>query len=337
MKLHTVVALAQSGRLRALRALSGLAPDLYRAAFLATAARCGLLARLARGPATLADIGTELGIAPGDLEALGAWLAVGESIRELRRTNGHWQLRGHLARALAAPENDDLLAVVEECTDLHHRLVTETPQRLRAGRRFTLSDQDGLVIARSSRLLEPFVREAIDAVLPTEGRRRLLEIGCGSGTYIHYCLSRNPALEVVGLELQPAVAEQARRNLAAWGHGTQVTVEARDVRHFTDSRPFDLVTLHNNIYYFTPDARVALLRHLRRLLGAGGTLLVTTGCAGGSPAMEVLSLWGAVTQGCGPLPQPEELIDQLGAAGFATVRARNLAAPLDAFYAFTVR
>lgn len=337
MKLNTLVSIARSGRLRALRALAGLTPDFYRAAFLVAAARCGLLQLLALRPSTLTEIRTALEIEAGSEGGLEAWLRVGGSIGELRLANGSWRLASQLARALAVPENDDLLAMLEEYVDLHHRLVIETPQRLRHGRRFSLSDQDGLVIARSSRLLEPLIHEAIDAVVPAKGRLRMLEVGCGSGTYIQYSLSRNPALEVVGLEFQPQVAALARVNLANWGRIHQVTIESGDIRQFLPQGSFDIVTLHNNIYYFTVGERIALFRRIRSMLGVDGTLLVTTGCASGSPAMAVLNLWGAVTEGCGPLPHPTELTDQLKAAGFASVRAKNVAAPLDQFYAFIAR
>lgn len=334
MKLNTFLSIAQSGRLRALRALSVVAPELYRAAFLVAAARAGLLVRLAAGSLSLAEIRAVLGIDAGQDAGLESWLAVGESVGEVRQEDGRWRLAGALARALALPNNDDLLAMLEEVVDLHHRLMLLTPDRLRDGRPFALSEQDGLVIARSSRVVEPLIHEAIDDVVPTTGRLRLLEIGCGSGVYIHHYLSRNPDLEAVGLELQPQVADVARANLHHWGHGARVTVESCDVRTFQATGTFDLITLHNNIYYFPVADRVALLVRLRSLLSPGGRLLLTTSCAGGSPAVAVLSLWGAVTEGCGPLPLPSDMIQQFRDAGFHDVKAKNLASPLDQFYAF---
>jgi len=74
----------------------------------------------------------------------------------------------------------------------------------------TLGDQDGRLIARSSRVLEPILGEAVDNVVLVGGAMRLLEIGCGSGVYVRRAAARNPQLTALGLELQPVVAEMAK-------------------------------------------------------------------------------------------------------------------------------
>ena len=70
----------------------------------------------------------------------------------LREDAGRWSLHGRLARALAEDRNDDLAAILEEVATLHASLLHETPHRLRERRPFTLADQDGTLIARSSRV-----------------------------------------------------------------------------------------------------------------------------------------------------------------------------------------
>jgi hypothetical protein len=129
------------------------------------------------------------------------------------------------------------------------------------------------------------------------------------------------------------VAESARKNLRAWGLESRATVETGDVRQRGAQPTFDLATLHNNIYYFPLGERVSLLRHVRCFLRPGGRLLITTGCQGGSPAMEVLNLWAASTAGCGPLPAADELVAQMKEAGFTETRAKRLV-PGDSFFAF---
>jgi hypothetical protein len=114
----------------------------------------------------------------------------------------------------------------------------------------------------------------------------------------------------------------------------RVTVEVGDVRTRAPEPAFDVATLHNNIYDFPVRERPALLEHVRRFLRPGGQLLITTGCRGGSAGMEMLSLWGAMSEGCGRLPDRAELEEQLGEAGYADVCSRSLI-PGDRFYAFT--
>jgi hypothetical protein len=110
-------------------------------------------------------------------------------------------------------------------------------------------------------------------------------------------------------------------------------VEAGDVRDREPKPEFDLLTLHQNIYYFPVAERVALLARLRGWLRPGGRILLTTVCRGASPVNEILSLWGAITEGCGRLPDPGELVEQLRQAGYRDANARNLM-PGQGFYRF---
>ena len=318
-----------------LGALLRVAPDLkpfYRLTWLAAAGEAGLLSRLAGGPVTFDSLAEFVGAREQGREALEAWLQLGLRLRLLRFDPSGYSLRGQ-ASALAQPENDATLAMVEEVAGLHHKLISATLPKLRNGQLFTLADQDGELIARSSRVLEAFQVEAIHRAFPAKGALRLLEIGCGSGVYLRYAALHNPSLTAVGLELQPAVAEMARRNLRTWGLDSRVLVEDGDFRAKAPGEQFDIVTLYNNIYYFPVAERVALFERIARFLKAGGFLLLTTCCQGGSLGVEALNLWGAATAGAGRLPTEKELVTQLRHAGFRAVKRTNLV-PGDRFVAF---
>jgi len=334
VRLETFLTLAQGGRLRLFTRAAREVRALHRLCFLTTAADRGVLRTLSRGPRSLADLLEVLQPAEPMRDAVEEWLEVGVRLGELRRDNGTYALRGKLARQLAEGSHDDILAYMEEAVTLHYRLLRETPDRARDDRPFTLRDQDGGVVSRSSRALEPLVAEAIDDVVPKKGALRLLEIGCGSAAHIRKALERNSAMTALGLEMQPHVAETARRHIAEWGLSDRVVIEDIDVRAKSPTADFDIATLHNNIYYFRVDDRRALLAHVRGFLKPGGRLLLTTGCGGGSAAMQVLSLWGAATDGCGRLPSPRELTRQLREAGFTAIE-RNLLLPGDSYFAFT--
>ena len=333
MRLATAVSLATSGRVSTLRSVLELATEATRAHFLVGAGKAGLLLALAERPRTEAELTAFLRV-PGENGGLRAWLEVGRSLGELQEQHGRWRLSG-LASALGEARNDDLIAVLEEVATLHATLLHETLPRLEAGRPFTLADQDGELIARSSRVLEPLVAEVVAEHVPARGAFRLLEVGCGSGVYLRYAAQRNPELTALGLELQPEVAKRASANLASWGVGARVSVEAQDLRERTPQPAFDLVTLHNNIYYFPVAERVAVLRHAAGFLVPGGKLVLTTACPGGSPSGAVLHLWGVMTEGCGGLPAPEALCAQLREAGLVDPVSRNVGAPLERFFSFT--
>ena len=330
--LKPLLRLLRDGRLTALRGVGADLRSFYRLTWLAAAGEAGLLTRLAAGPATLDSLAEFLGARGQGREALEAWLQMGVRLRLLRLGRSGYSLSG-LAETLARPENDPALAMAEEVAGLHHKLIAGTPAKIRKGELWGLGDQDGALIARSSRVLEAFQAEAIRRTFPAEGAVRLLEIGCGSGIYLRHAASMNPSLTAVGLELQPAVAEVARANLRKWGLEGRVRVEEGDIRAKSPEAPFDIATLYNNIYYFPVEERVALLRHVGSFLRSGGFLLLMTCCQGGSLGVEALNLWGAATGGAGRLPTQKEMESQLRQAGYERVRAMNLI-PGERFVAF---
>ncbi|HVO62378.1 MAG TPA: class I SAM-dependent methyltransferase [Terriglobales bacterium] len=332
MSFKPLFRLWREGRLSALVGATGGLKSFYKLTYLAAAGEAGLLNRLASGPATLDSLAEFYRIEGRGREALEAWLQMGVRLQLLSLGPRGYTLRG-LASKLARAENDPVLAMVEEVVDLHHKLITATIPKLRAGQLWSLRDQNGELIARSSRVLEPFQAEIIKRTLPSSGSLRLLEIGCGSGIYLRYAAEINRSLTALGLELQSDVAEMARTNLRGWGLENRVKVKTGDIRDKVPDEPFDVATLYNNIYYFPVEERVTLLRHIGRFLRPGGFLLLTTCCQGGSLGAEALNLWGAATRGAGRLPAADELIRQLREAGYSTIKATNLV-PGDRFLAF---
>lgn len=305
----------------------------YKLTFLASAAACGLLHELAAGPVPL-DVLTRKYVArEQDDDAFLQWLDVGRRLHVLALDRRGYRLRGLVARMLARDGYEPLSGLLEEVVALHHRLITEVPTKLRRGESYRLGEHDAAVTARASRMIEPLIFNVLDRVIPAVGPVSLLDVGCGSGTYLRYARSRNPQLTGVGLELSEEVAALARRNLLRWGMQEGLEVAAIDVRAYEPPVGFDLVMLHNNIYYFALDARVPLLRLLRGHLKPGGRLIVTTACEGASVAAQMEGLWATMTAGCGRYPTVEELREQLAAAGFGHVVHRKLVWG-ERFYAF---
>ena len=332
MSFRPFLRLLRDGRLTAFIGVGARLKSFYKLTWVAAAGEARLLHRLSGGPATFDALAELFAVSGQSRDALEAWLQMGVRLRLLTLGPRGYALRG-LAKTLALPQNDPALAMAQEVAGLHHSLISDTLPRLRSGRLFTLSDQDGELIARSSRILEAFQAELIHRAISTRGALRLLEIGCGSGIYLRHAAMRNPSLTALGLELQPAVAEMARTNLRNWGLEGRVTVESGDFRDKVPAELFDVATLYNNIYYFPVDERVALLERVRGFLAPGGFLLLTTCCQGGSLGTEALNLWGAATSGAGRLPGEKELIRQFRQAGYSSIKATNLL-PGDRFLAF---
>ena len=304
----------------------------YKLVYLTACKNNGLFELLSEGPADFDQLAKAYCTTERAREALEAWLQLGIRLGQLELNSRGYALRG-LASKLAIPKNDAMLALLQEVAALHYKLIAETPAKLRNGELWSLKDQDGEIIARSSRILESFQTTAIDRSFPNTGAVRLLEVGCGSGFYIKYAAMRNPNLSALGLELQPDVAEVARRNLEAWGLRERVRIEGGDIREKATEETFDIATLYNNIYYFPVEERIPLLRHVRGFIKHSGFLLLTTCCQGGGLGIEVLNLWGAATGGCGRLPSVDEMTGQLREAGYGDVETFRLM-PGEAFFAF---
>lgn len=334
MDLGTVLSLAKRGRLRLLWRVAALFDPFYRVVFAASAASCGLSRLLAGGPVPFERLAAELAPRPSAHGALRAWLSIGVRLGELAEGPAGYRLKGALSRALSAPENDDVAALVEEVAGLHHRLIVETPPRLKAGEPWGPGEHDACLIARSSRILEPFVLAAMGRMLPASGPVALLDVGCGSGSHMCRAAEANPALRAVGVEARPEVAAAARDLARARGLADRVTVMARDVRALRGDGTFDVVTLHNVVYYFAAEERATLFERLSSFLKVGGRLLVTTCCQGGSPGMRVLDLWMRSAAGGGGLPSRAELAAQMREAGLAAVESRRLIAG-EEYFAFT--
>ena len=307
--------------------------ELYRASFVSTAGAEGVLALLREGPKPLKEMHDALELAGCEAE-LGTWLDLGVGLGELAVDERGYRLRGTLSKQFALPHNDHNLAYLQARVEVLARPIREGPALLRERQRLPLSDEYGEMFARSSRMVEPLLMDVVDQVVPPSGACRMLEVGCGSGSYIRRACERNADLDVVGIDLTEEIVSFSRANLEEWGLADRVTVEVCDVRRYTVGEPFDLLTFYNLIYYFPEDERLDLLRHLHSLLKPGGRLALASLTPHRSPGIQTMDLWASMTEGCGPLPRPERLREQLQEAGFTEKEDREV---IPSFRLFVAR
>ncbi|MGE5423160.1 MAG: tRNA1(Val) (adenine(37)-N6)-methyltransferase [Ignavibacteriales bacterium] len=92
-------------------------------------------------------------------------------------------------------------------------------------------------------------RFSIDSVLLAhfaEARTddKVMELGCGSGVVSILIAARQPACEIIGLEIQPALADMARRSIELNGLSDSIKVIHGDLRNpevFLPKKKFSLV------------------------------------------------------------------------------------------------
>ena len=307
--------------------------EFCRAGFIATAISEGIYDVLSKGPASIKDIQNGIG-SDLDQEGLGAWLDLGVAVGELDKKNDNYRIKSTLSNKLLMPANDTWKAFFQARVEIFYDYIIKTPALLKQNKKFDFSHSYGELFARSSRTVEPILIDVVDQIIPSNGGCRLLEVGCGSGIYIKRACDRNPNLTVTGLELQETVADFARENTAIWQIEDHATIKHIDVRQYQTDEHFDIITLFNLIYYFPENERTHLLRHLGSLLETRGKLILTTLCPANDLSIQLMNLWSSMTEGCGPLPEPESVRDQINDAGFDEVQYEKL---IPAFYLFKAR
>ena len=243
-------------------------------------------------------------------------------------------MKGTLSNELLKPANDTWKAFFQARVEIFYDYIIKTPAFLKENKKFDFSHSYGELFARSSRTVEPILFDVVDKIIPPKGDCHMLEVGCGSGIYIKRACDRNQNLTVTGLELQKMVADFAKENATIWQIDDRVTIEHIDIRQYQSNKKFNIVTFFNLIYYFPENERSGLLRNLGSLLETGGQLILTTLCPANEPSIQLMNLWSSMTDGCGPLPDPDSVYEQLIDAGFNEVKFEKL---IPAFYLFKAR
>jgi tRNA1(Val) A37 N6-methylase TrmN6 len=108
----------------------------------------------------------------------------------------------------------------------------ETLDSFYHGRILLLQRKGGYRFSVDAPLLAGFIR--------TRPGDRLLELGAGNGV-ISLLLSRKPFRRIVCLEVQPGLAELARRNVALNRLKKKIHIQEMDFRDFRPRVKFDLV------------------------------------------------------------------------------------------------
>jgi ubiquinone/menaquinone biosynthesis C-methylase UbiE len=167
---------------------------------------------------------------------------------------------------------------------------------------------------------ETIVRQAlIDAIKVKP--RRILDLGCGTGSTTLMLKQAFPEAEVIGLDLSPYMlvrAEDKARTAGldiVWQHGNAEKTSFKDAS-------FDLVTA-SLLFHETPDAvSLAILQESFRLLVTGGQVLILDG---NQKTLRQLEWLNDVFEEPYIREYAAGSIDaNMGAAGFAAVRSQDV-------------
>lgn len=166
---------------------------------------------------------------------------------------------------------------------------------------------------------ETLVRQSLINEIHTHPRR-ILDLGCGTGSTTLMLKQAFPQAEVVGLDLSPYMLVRAEHKAQAagldiqWRHG--------DAEHtgFPDAA-FDLVTASLLFHELPPQASQSVLRESFRLLTVGGEVLVLDG---NQPALRHLDWLNNVFEEPYIRAFAAGSVDAwMGAAGFEAVQTQD--------------
>lgn len=162
------------------------------------------------------------------------------------------------------------------------------------------------------------------------GRRRLLDLGGGPGTYaIHFCL-HNPQLEAVIFDL-PTTREFAERTVQDFGLSNRISFAAGDITSDPLGGGFDVVWVSQLLHGESPQSAAATLRKAAQTLAPGGMLLVQEFMLDDSrttpPFAALFSLNMLINTPAGQSYSQGELGEMMSAAGLKEITRLELELP----------
>lgn len=164
---------------------------------------------------------------------------------------------------------------------------------------------------------------------------RVLDVGCGSGVFMQTIYNANHNASGIGIDIDEEVADQAKQNIEKWGLSNKFRIIAGDILKSPKGLEgsFDLITLHNIIYYFPAEERLELLNRLRSMLSPDGVVAISTHFQSGGKDLGAanLNMVNCSLKGLTPLPALDELTAQLKESGFGDVKISRLI-PGSTFY-----
>ncbi len=302
--------------------------------------RLGLFERLREGPVRVATLAAETGIAPERLRHL---LRAAAALRLLEARSGDEFGLGVLGAAVT--DNESLQAMVEHHALLYQDLADPVPLFEGAAGKTRLAELwpyagsdapeslDESAVGNYTRLMaasQQMIAEQVVAAFSMRGRRRLLDIGGGAGTFAMAMARRWPDLQVTIAEL-PAVAEIARREIAAAGLDARIDVVAVDAAEGGLPRDCDVVSLVRILHDHDDDRALAILRAARGAVADSGVLLVAEPMAAATAAGSLIDAYFNVyllAMGSGRPRTRTELAALLLEAGFGAPRDHRARVPL---------
>jgi len=317
---------------RRTRALFDLCGGFVYSQILSACVHLGIFDILAEGPQSASSLAERLSLSP---DATLRLLAAAVSLKlAARRSRGRFGL-GPLGAAMVG--NEAVAAMVRHHAILYRDLVdpvallrgepaeTELSRYWAYARAEKPTHLTGERIAEYTALMaasQSMIAEDILQAYPLSRHRRLLDVGGGDGSFLAAAAASTPQLSLILFDL-PAVAERAKRRLAALGLANRFSAVGGDFRAAPLPRGADVVTLVRVLHDHDDAAAIILLRAIRRVLPANGVLLIAepmSGTPGSEPVGDAYFGFYLLAMRSGRPRTADEIAALLQEAGFKSAR-----------------
>jgi ubiquinone/menaquinone biosynthesis C-methylase UbiE len=237
----------------------------------------GVFRVLSLGPRTLQEIQNSTG---GNEESLRATLDAAVAVKVLSKHDGRYAASEALLDCLGRESSP---AYLGEWVAFLHALICPLSQLGEAirtgstpGALFEDMSGDSVPSKRMTAAMDAYARSRgieIADRLDFSQTRRLLDLGCGPGTYSMAIVERNPQIRATLLDLPGPVAE-ARRLATARGMADRLEFVAADAMTYTTDQPYDTILVSNTLHMIGPQGSVNVLKRCYDLLTPGGRVIV---------------------------------------------------------------
>jgi cyclopropane fatty-acyl-phospholipid synthase-like methyltransferase len=175
------------------------------------------------------------------------------------------------------------------------------------------------------------IARALVEILDLSGRRSMLDVGGGPGTYSMLLTAKHPGLRAEVIEL-PGVAAVAREIVAGAGAADRVTLRDGDYHDADFGHGHDVVLMSGMFHRETPDTCRRLIDRAWQCLEPGGLLAVSdvfTDAGGTSPSFAAMfGLNMMLTAPDGGVHADADVREWMAHRGFAELRTTPLPPPM---------
>jgi len=134
------------------------------------------------------------------------------------------------------------------------------------------------------------VARLLDRALRGGAAGRLLDLGCGEGTWLLRALAAHPGLTAVGVDISAAALSRARATADRLGVTRRIGLHHVDGREFAAKEPFDAVLCVGSTHAF--GGLLGTLAAVRPLLADGGVAVIGDAYWQREPSAAALEIFG---------------------------------------------